>query len=160
MDTETRKKVLQKVNNGVFIVSSHMGTEFNGMVASWVSQVSFAPPLVMIAVAKNRYSHDLIKNEGSFVVNVVGRDSAELVNSFSSPGNTMRFEGIPFFTRETGSPILEAAIAYAECKTVQTVECGDHSLFIGEVVGAELLKDEPPLQLEHLGISYEGFSGS
>ena len=62
---------LKKLTTGIYIVTAKQGLEINGMVASWVSQVSFVPPLIMVAIKQERYSHAMIEQEKVFAVNVL-----------------------------------------------------------------------------------------
>jgi flavin reductase (DIM6/NTAB) family NADH-FMN oxidoreductase RutF len=159
MDIKTARKVLEKLHTGVFIVTAHQEDEDSGMAASWVSQVSFAPPMVMVAIGKNRFTHELVSTERAFAVNILGKDGAQLVKDFAASGPVSKLEGTPHSRKETGAPILDAAIAFLECKLANTVDVGDHTIFVGEVVNAGLVKDEEPILVTELGMKYKGFTG-
>ena len=60
--------------HGVYVVTTRCGDRVNGMTASWVSQVSLSPLLLMVSIAPARYSHDLIKESGIFAINVLTSD--------------------------------------------------------------------------------------
>ena len=62
-------QALKKLTTGIYVVTSKQGSEINGMVASWVSQVSFSPPLIMVAIKQGRYSHGMIEQGKVFAIN-------------------------------------------------------------------------------------------
>jgi flavin reductase (DIM6/NTAB) family NADH-FMN oxidoreductase RutF len=114
------------------------------MTASWVSQVSLNPLLLMVSIAPSRYSHDLIKESEVFAVNVLTADQIDLGKrfGFASGRRVDKFAGLEFITAATGSPILPQAYAYFDARLVCTFPAGDHTLFVGEVVAAKILHPE------------------
>ena len=132
--------VFDALVHGVYVVTTRLGDVVNGMTASWVSQVSLKPLLVMVSIAPSRYSHDLIKKSGIFAVNVLDRDQADLGKrfGFKSGRQVDKFAGLEWTTGATGAPILPQAYACLELKLKETVPAGDHTLFVGEVVAAKV----------------------
>ena len=111
------------------------------MTASWVSQVSLKPLLVMVSIAPPRYTHTLIKESGIFAINVLTSDQVDLAKRFGykSGRKIDKFAGLDDPTAATGAPILPQAYAYLDLKLVHTFPAGDHTLFVGEVVDAKIL---------------------
>lgn len=138
-------KALGKMTYGLYVLTTKKGEEINGMVASWVSQVSFNPPQVMVGVRKNRYTHNMIKESGIFALNVLGKENAGLVSKFKLPTPEEKFKGIGWKTRTTGAPILDETLVYMDCRLVNSRDTGDHTLFIGEIVDADTLKEGIPM---------------
>lgn len=136
-----------KVTSGVYIVTTSFNGKLNGLSAAWVSRVSFDPPMVVVSVGKGRYSHDLISHSKVFAVNIMGADQIETARFFGSISgrDTDKFAKIPYVTKITGSPILTTTIAYLDCNLVHEYPAGDHTLFVGHVAEAGVLRDEPPL---------------
>jgi flavin reductase (DIM6/NTAB) family NADH-FMN oxidoreductase RutF len=130
--------------HGVYIITTASGTRVNGMTASWVSQVSLNPLLLMVSIAPSRYTHDLIKESEVFAVNVLTSDQVDLGKrfGFASGRRVDKFAGLEFITAATGSPILPQAYAYFDARLVDTFPAGDHTLFVGEVVAAKILHPE------------------
>ncbi len=130
--------------HGVYVVTTRLEDQVNGMTASWASQVSLNPLLVMVSIAPPRYSHNLIKESRIFAVNVLGGDQVELAKRFGykSGRKVDKFAGLDYRTATTGAPILPQAYAYLDAKLVDTFTAGDHTLFIGEVVDARILNPE------------------
>ncbi len=127
--------------HGVYVVTTRLDDLVNGMTASWVSQVSLNPLLVMVSIAPPRYSHGLIKDSGVFAVNVLTGDQVDLGKRFGykSGRKVDKFAGLDYLTAKTGAPILPQAYAYLDTRLVDTFTAGDHTLFVGEVVDARIL---------------------
>jgi len=130
--------------HGVYVVTTRAGEKINGMTAAWVSQVSLKPLLVMVSIAPARYTHTLILESGSFAINVLASDQAELAKrfGFKSGRNTDKFAGLETFPAPSGAPILPQAYAYLDLKLAHTFAAGDHTLFVGELVEAKILHPE------------------
>jgi len=151
-------KALGKMTYGLYILTTKRGTEINGMIASWVSQVSFSPPLVMAVIRTNRYSHNMIKEIGVFALNVLGKSNSVLVSKCNVLCPEDKFKGIRWETKTTGAPIIGEAIAYMDCKLVNSIDTGDHTIFIGEIVDADTLRDGVPMTSLDYGKVYIGQS--
>lgn len=137
----------QKLINGVTVVSTMLGAKINALTVAWVSRVSYSPPLVMIAIGKTRYSHDMIKESGVFAVNVLSTADIETARHFGlkSGRKTDKFEGLRYGTKTTGSPILDDCMAWMDCRVVSKHDAGSHTIFIGEVLDGAVKKNEDAL---------------
>ena len=136
---------------GVYIVTVRAGDKINGMTAAWVTQVSFKPKLIAVAIAGQRFTHGLIKESGIFCLNALpeGGNSLGKHFGFKSGRKVDKMKNIEFTSSLKGAPILKSAYAYVECETVQTVETGDHTLFVGKVLDCAILdKKAKPLIFE------------
>jgi flavin reductase (DIM6/NTAB) family NADH-FMN oxidoreductase RutF len=133
--------VFKSLVNGVYVVTVNDNGQVNGMTTPWVTQLSYEPPLVMVAISPLRKCHEMITNSGQFAVNVLATDQAELAArfGFTTGREVDKFEGISTQQTSAANPLLPDAFAYIDCELVETLAVGDHSLFIGQVVGAELL---------------------
>ncbi|MBW2207600.1 MAG: flavin reductase [Deltaproteobacteria bacterium] len=139
--------------NGIYVLTTGDDARMTGMIASWVSQVSHDPPMVMIAVHPNRYSHQLIKKTGSFALHLLLKEQKQLLVHLKGPEPEKRLEDLAWHAGETGVPILQDCLAYLECVLRARHEPGNHTLYIGEVVGADLFSAEEPMST----LDYEGF---
>jgi len=130
--------------HGVYIVTTRTKEAINGMTASWVSQVSLNPLLLMASIASPRYTHDLIMESRVFAINVLTRDQVDLGKRFGykSGRKVDKFAGLEYFAAKTGSPILPQAYAYFDLRLMDTFPAGDHTLFVGEVLDAKILHPE------------------
>jgi flavin reductase (DIM6/NTAB) family NADH-FMN oxidoreductase RutF len=129
------------LSNGVYVVTTRLGDQVNGMTAAWVSQVSLNPLLVMVSIAPSRYSHTLIKESGIFAINVLTREQVDLAKRFGykSGRKIDKFAGLDYLTASSGAPVLPQAYAFLDLKLAHTFTAGDHSLFVGEVLEAKIL---------------------
>ena len=137
---------------GIYVLTSFHEKEINGMIASWVSQISYDPLLIMVAVHTNRYSHQLIEKSGCFALHVVAREQADLLKRFKGSDSRAKFSSIQWKRGTTGSPILENCIAYFEGKIVERFSPGNHTLFFAEVADARLIAEAQPLS----SMDYDG----
>ena len=122
--------------------------DFYGMTANAFSSVSLDPPLVLICVISGTPGAETIERNGVFAVNVLGAHQEPISRFFSSrdrPAGRAAFADLPHFSAVTGSPILERAAAYLDCRVTHQHEAGDHLIFIGEVVALGAEADVRPL---------------
>ncbi|MFH1673274.1 MAG: flavin reductase family protein [Pseudomonadota bacterium] len=138
-----QKIVSKGILHGVYIVTARTEDKVNGMTAAWVAQVSFKPLLLMVSIAPPRYTHGLVERAGYFAINTLpeGREDLAKHFGFKTGRKVDKFETISFTDAPNGSPILDDAMAYCECKLTKSVTAGDHTLFIGEVVEGRILKE-------------------
>ena len=155
---DATRQVLQKFLYGVYLLTCCKGEEINGMPVSWVSQISFDPQLIMVAVHKDRYSHNMIKSSGSFALNLLRKDQRPIMDQFMQKGvaKEEKFKGLNFERGITGTPLLTDSIGFVECKVVSSYQPGDHTLFIAEVIRACWYGDAPLLSSEDYYGSYAG----
>ncbi len=143
MDPDTKKTVLRMIPYGLYVLTTESQGRVAASTVNWVTQASFEPPLVAVGVKTGSGAHDLIKESLCFALNVLGKDHKDMAFSFFKPvereGNSIG--GHPFAIGESGAPILLHAAASMECRLVDTLERGDHSIFLGEVVGTGLQRE-------------------
>ncbi|MAE93528.1 MAG: flavin reductase [Deltaproteobacteria bacterium] len=160
MDANDKKQALRMIPYGLYVLTAESG---DGQVAAstvnWVTQASFEPPLVAVGVKADSGAHSIIKESKVFALNVLGKGQDSMAFSFFKPvereGNSIAGEA--FSSGSSGAPVLANALASLECRLVETVEIGDHSLFVGEVVDAGVptmpdgRPDDATLTLRDLG---------
>jgi flavin reductase (DIM6/NTAB) family NADH-FMN oxidoreductase RutF len=159
MDQDKKKTALRMIPYGLYVLTAESPAGTAAATVNWVTQASFAPPLVAVGVKADSGIHAIIKESNTFALNVLGKGQQALAFTFFKPatreGSTI--SGEPFRAGTTGAPILSNAPAYVECRLVATVEQGDHSIFVGEVVEAGVAKppegraDDATLWLKELG---------
>jgi flavin reductase (DIM6/NTAB) family NADH-FMN oxidoreductase RutF len=145
--------VSKAISNGVYVITVKTKDRINGMTAAWVSQVSLNPLMLMVSIAPARYTHNLIKEAGYFAVNTLSEEQIDLAKhfGFKSGRKTDKFEGISYFDAPNGSPVLDKALAFFECRLVDTFKAGDHTLFVGEVISDRLLNEDKNPLIFHWG---------
>ena len=159
MDPQAKKIALRKIPHGVYVVGLKQDSLLNAFTATWLTQVSFTPPLVAVGIRKDSHSFEMIKHGRVFSVNVLGKDQKAIAEHFVKPATVMgaKLKEVEHRSGVTGAPILEEAIAYFECEVREIAnEHGDHAVIIGEVVDAGVRKDEAALTLLDTGWHYGG----
>ena len=160
MDPNAKKTTLRMIPYGLYVLTAaHADGRVAAATVNWVTQASFEPPLIAIGVKADSGAHALIKDTKAFALNVLGKGQQGVAFTFFKPaerkGDTI--SGEPIRIGSTGSPILTNAPAYVECTLESTVEMGDHSIFVGKVVDANVAKqpegraDDATLWLKDLG---------
>jgi flavin reductase (DIM6/NTAB) family NADH-FMN oxidoreductase RutF len=99
---------------GIYVLTTKMDDTINGMIASWVSQVSYDPPLIMAVVHPNRYSHDMIVNSRVFGLHIIDQSQKVLLARFKGPDPGKKFSGMDWQPGKTGVPILKDCLAWFE----------------------------------------------
>jgi flavin reductase (DIM6/NTAB) family NADH-FMN oxidoreductase RutF len=157
-----RRRVLWKMPYGLYVIGSRAGDRRNAMTANWVTQLSFDPKLVGVAVERDALTRELISEGRVFSVCVIDREDRVIIRKFTKPVEVdleaRTVNGFPFREGRTGAPILDQAVAYVDCEVREEVPVGDHTLFIGEVVDAGFRKPEDTevLRMEDTRMNYGG----
>ncbi len=142
MEDQTRSEILKTIPYG-FYITGVVGAdgEVNGFTTCWVSQVSFEPQQVIVAVNKAQHTHDLVESGGVFSLNFLDTSQEELARKFTQAleHENGTVGGSPYTVGEaTGAPLFDEAFAHLECRVVGSMEAGDHTVYLGEVVSANL----------------------
>jgi flavin reductase (DIM6/NTAB) family NADH-FMN oxidoreductase RutF len=167
-------EALEQIPYGLFIIGARSGdgSDVNGMMADWVTQLSFKPRLIGISFENNSTTLRFIKESGRFTVNLLGANDRSLAQKFCQPRDASKiegrseeaqqviykkFEGVDYWDGDlTGCPILSEAMMWLECKLHEAIVIGDHTLIVGEVLSGEVQKEAEPLTSRILGWSYAG----
>ena len=145
IDTSEFRRVLGHFTTGVSIVTTlRENGQPCGLTVNAFASVSLEPTLVMVCVEKEADSHDCIQATGAYAVNVLEEEKGEaLSRRFATWGVEDKFKGVAFTQAASGSPVLEAAIAWVDCRVVDSISVGDHTIFIGEVLEADAREGRP-----------------
>ena len=158
MHEDAKQAALRAFTYGLFVVGARAGDEVNGMTANWITQISFEPPLVAVAVEKRAHTHALIDQGRCFSLSVLAEGQKPIAAKFTQPQRRAGDKLGAFDIRlgVTGCPILTDALGYVECEVTEAVDVGDHTLFIGRVVDAGMNRAGRPLTLAETGWHYGG----
>jgi flavin reductase (DIM6/NTAB) family NADH-FMN oxidoreductase RutF len=138
---------LGRIPSGLFIVTARRDGQETGMLASWIQQCSFAPPMLSLAIKQGRYLADWLVEGAAFTVNILERDQSDMIAHFGrgfAPGEPA-FEGLDVRRPDSGGPILTEALAYLECRVACTYPAGDHVLLITTIERGKMLNEGQPL---------------
>ena len=146
VDRQLFKSVLRRWASGVTIVTTHAAGHDAGMTVSAFSSVSLEPPLVLVCADKNAKTRPLIDASGVFAVNLLAVDQQELSNRFAKEGNEdVRFDGLECRRGPSGALWLPDTLAVIDCRLAATHAAGDHLIYVGEVIAAEVHPTRDPL---------------
>ncbi|HET9360399.1 MAG TPA: flavin reductase family protein [Vicinamibacterales bacterium] len=158
MQTATRKRTLRLLSNGLYVITSSNGDRYGGATASWLSQASFKPPLVMAAIRPESNVFECLVESRRAAVHVIGCGQKDMAERFFRPttvtGWTMN--GEPFAPGLTGVPVLQNAAAFFECIVRHICRLGDHAIVVMEVVEAECRAQIQPLTVAASPWEYGG----
>ncbi|MGI6285673.1 flavin reductase [Neomoorella humiferrea] len=145
MDT----KALYTISYGLYIVTAKKDDRLNGQVANTVFQISSAPPTVAVSINKQNLTHEFIQAGRNFAVSVLAREAPlSLIGrfGFKSGREVDKFAGLNYKLTQGGLPYLaEDTLAYLEAEVNQTVDAGTHSIFIGTLRDAAVLRQGEPM---------------
>ncbi len=134
----------------------------NIITIGWTGIVNTKPPMTYISVRPERYSYNLIKNSGEFVINLTtsvlikkadfcGVKSGAKVNKFEQCG----FHAVP--ANVISTPIIEECPLSLECVVKQIIPLGSHDMFLAEIVGADIderyIDSKGKLNLQQCGLA-------
>lgn len=156
---ELLNRVTWKIPNPLVLIGSRAGDERNAMTATWVTQLSMEPVLIGVGVDNTAVTHRLITDGGSFTVNLWNAEDTRVFVKFSKPaeddGNALNGRAVRAAT--TGAPVFDEAVAWMDCAVRQAVDLGTHTLFVGEVVDAQINADEArPASTQDTRMKYGG----
>jgi flavin reductase (DIM6/NTAB) family NADH-FMN oxidoreductase RutF len=141
-------KANRLINSGnVILVTSHYKDRSSIITIAWHTPVSIKPPALVIAVGKERFSAELIKGSGEFIVNIPNWDLLEemLYCGTHSGRDVDKFKETKLTPEKAvkliKTPKIKECIGSIECSVIDAIEIGDHILFSGEVVYAEAEED-------------------
>lgn len=149
----TVEQAVGRVVGSLCVITAKQGEVKSAMLASWVSQATFNPPGLTVAVAKDRAIESLMYPGGQFVLNILADGNyLGLMKHFLKPFGPAedRFAGVDIQqTADNGSPILSDALAYLECSVNSRMECGDHWLVYSIVDNGKLLQQTDAVTAVH-----------
>ena len=142
------RAMLGRFATGVSVVTARHGPLLSGMTANAVASISIDPPLMMASINRRSETHVAIIGSHAFAINVLAAEQRDLADCFAQRTTAVkltRFCDAPWQEAETGSPILEGALAYFDCRITERLAAGTHTIFIGEIVAAGYREDAEPL---------------
>jgi flavin reductase (DIM6/NTAB) family NADH-FMN oxidoreductase RutF len=151
MEDEERRQMrsmMARFATGVTVVAARHGPLLAGMTANAIATISIDPPLMLASISRTAETHRAIIGSHAFAVSVLADDQRALAECFAQPTTAdklTRFCDADWHEAETGSPILEGALAYFDCRLTERHDGGDHAIFLGEIVAAGYREDAAPL---------------
>ncbi|MGQ9840075.1 MAG: flavin reductase family protein [Anaerolineae bacterium] len=159
--SDVRSEALKLLSNGVYVLTTCGADTLHAAAVTWVSQVSFLPPLVLVALQRNSRLAEAVRRSHRFALNILSADQQAIAEQFfthrTEPLTADKLAGQGFRLTNGRCPLLVEAMAWLECRLVAEPPCpGDHALMLGEVVGAGLRRTGQPMVLWATPWSYGG----
>ena len=152
-------KVLAKLEYGIYVVTMGKGKSGNAFTASWLTQVSNEPPMVIVSIKNSHQSAKLLNELDAFAVNILPQGEEAIAKTYYGPAESgyAKLESTTLKdSPETGSPIIPGSVGFLDCKVVKRVPAGNHTVFFGEVKAAELEKDVNVMSSTNAKLRYAG----
>ena len=144
---KTLSAALGRIPSGIFILTASHNDVETGMLASWVQQCSFQPPLITFVVQRGRPILDLLSSARVFTLNILEAAQTDMIahfgKGFALADNA--FQEVDIRRAVPHGPILLEAHAYLFGKLQQHMEVGDHDLYIAEVTAGGMLEEGQPM---------------
>lgn len=159
MDEAAKKTILRHFTYGLHAVTAAHGGEIAMMTANFLTQSSFTPPFVTVAMEVDSKTHRLVEASGAFAINVYGSSQRELAGQLGrkSAKHPDKAAGVAWHPGPaTGSPILESCLGWLECRVTGSLPSGDHTVYVAEVVEAGIVRDGAPLTMAESGFRHSG----
>jgi flavin reductase (DIM6/NTAB) family NADH-FMN oxidoreductase RutF/rubredoxin len=142
-------EALHTISYGLYVVSSRRGDRLNGQIANTVFQVASSPPTIAVCINKKNLTHEFISESKVFATSILSQDTPLRfigLFGFKSGREVDKFGETNYRLGETRAPIaLDHSLAYLEANVTNQVDVETHTLFMGQLVGAEILKAGEPM---------------
>ena len=159
MDLDAKKQVLRSLVYGLYALGVKRGAGAHMMTVNWLTQVSFEPPMLAVAIEREAQSLPLVRDAGAFAISVFESGARQLAGKLgrSSASVANKMEGVAHHPGPTtGAPLLDAASGWLECRVVAEHAAGDHVLVVAEVIEAGHQREGDTLTLRETGFRYAG----
>jgi flavin reductase (DIM6/NTAB) family NADH-FMN oxidoreductase RutF len=159
MDPKTKKAALRLFTYGLYAATAKHGDDLSMMTVNWLIQSSFDPPMVTLAVESDSHSRRVIEASGAFAINVYETGQRELAGQLGKTfaKHPEKHDGLTWRPGPaTGSPLLDFALGWVECRVTGSAPSGDHTLYVAEVVEAGVNREGQPLTIKEAGFNYSG----
>lgn len=143
------KKALFHISYGLYVVTAANGGKKNGFIGNTVFQITSKPARMAIGVSVDNYTHDFIKESKMFAVSIMNQDvDTNLIKTFGymSGKDVDKFAEIEWKESDNGLPLICKQInATFECKVVEEINLGTHTIFVGEVISGDVIDESVPV---------------
>ncbi len=142
-------KALYLISYGLYLVGSKKGDKLNAQVANTVIQVCSEPVKLAVAINKNNYTHELINDSKAFTVSILSKDTPlSFIGDFGFKcgRDVDKLKNVNYKLSRNNLPIvLDYTLGYFEARVISQVDVGTHTLFIGELIDADIVKEGEPM---------------
>jgi flavin reductase (DIM6/NTAB) family NADH-FMN oxidoreductase RutF len=148
VDPQLLRMTMRLWGSGVTVVTAAHEGQRMGVTVSSLTSVSLTPPLILVCLYKNTDSTQILLDAGHFAVSILADGQGQVAEQFaghntSLPEGADRFYNVPISTQTTGAPVLDAAIAWLDCRIQAAHDGGTHWIVVGEVLATGRREGEP-----------------
>ncbi len=143
-DESRFRQVLGHFASGVTVVTTEHAGQLYGMTVSSFSSLSLNPPLVLICIDTSLPTHKALQDAQHFAINILSKQQEHLSRRFATR-ELDKFQGVAYTIGQLQAPLLDGALATIECRLQTTYTVGDHTIFVGEVIDAQVGEGTPLL---------------
>lgn len=141
------KNVFRNLSYGVYIISSLDDSRNTGCTANSIMQITSDPATIALSMNHNNFTNSCIARTGKFAVSILSETSdASYIGQFGfqSGRDIDKFDNVDFTMKE-GLPVINDSCGYIVCKVIDTMETSTHTVFLGEVIDGDILKNSPAM---------------
>ena len=144
IEPEILKETMRTWITGVTIITGSHGDQSHGMTANSFNSIALDPPTVLVALQYHARTEFLVRESGFFGVTILEVKQTELAKRFAGQmdPDKPRFEGLETFTLKSDAPLIRGGLAYLDCQVVRSIVVGSTSVFLGEVIAAQVDRQE------------------
>src|SRR5262245_56568053 len=154
MDATAASTLFAQLDREIWLVTACAGARRGGLAATSVSQASIVPelPRVLVGLAKQHRTWELVEASGAFGLSLLSEEHLHLVWRFGlrSGRDFDKLEDLPIHTATTGSPLLMDCLGWLDCRVEDRLDTGDRTIYLAEVVQAEVLRAATPLTTKRM----------
>src|ERR687885_1312984 len=159
MDQDAKKKVLRSLVYGLYALGVRRGDGAHAMTVNWVTQISFEPPMLAVAVENESQTLPLLRTARAFTLSIFPTGARQLAGKLgrSSANVPNKLDGVAHHPAPTtGAPVLDDATGWLECRVVSEQQTGDHVLVVAEVIEAGIQREAETRALGETGLRDAG----
>ena len=140
IDSDDLRKAMRMWTSGVTVVTASFENERHGMTVSSFTSISLSPPRILVSLEMGTRTLQLARDSGYIGVTILQSAQREISERFAGriPEIKDRFEGLEVYTLVSGAPLLSDGLAGFDCRVVSTMEVGDRTLFIADVMSTKI----------------------
>lgn len=147
MSAEPMAAALGRIPSGLFVLTVKRDDIETGMLASWVQQCSFNPPLLSLAINPKRDIAGLLTSDSLFTLNILEDTQTDMIVHFGR-GFSLKepaFTGLEVLRGQSNGPILAESLAFLTCQVKSRHPAGDHDLFVAQVIDGRMIDEGHPM---------------
>lgn len=154
MDRTAATALFAWLDREIWLVTSQAGEHRGGLIATFVNQASIVPelPRVVVGIARQHHTWELIEASGALALHLLSEDNVDWVARFGlqSGRDIDKLAGLSTTTAVTGTPLLDGTVGWFDCRVEASLNTGDRTLYLAEVLESRVTNYGPPLTLKHL----------